>query len=416
MVAAFEAALDDGNLLTRMKGFAEAVQGLGPETLDESRALLVEKRSAVTDTEVKVFMLAWSRFDPPAGFAWAQTGPKYWRPILESSALYAWGYRDPHGASEALDALDSEKRRLMRPSLVKGWARSGDEKGATDYVLSLEPSKSRMRLVNTLVTEINKGGIEATIAWADGVLANGPSKGKEGPFRGAIRFVTRKDTARATAWFEAHQSEPYANAGIKGMALQWIDDQDPPALFAWLETLHAGKTRDDGMRTGFTRWWKTDPEAADAWIRAAEISGAHDPAVVVYAQNMSHSSPELAIEWADRIHDETLRRRTLAPVLRGWSQQDPSAVRSWMDEHDVPPEVRDAIVKSPRYKRMEQGIEEPQNQLRRRQQQVGRTPRIQRGLGGGNRGQPAGRQNGRRQPPQSEQRPGDGTEEPASDS
>jgi hypothetical protein len=86
-----------------------------------------------------------------------------------------------------------------------------------------------------------------------------------------------------------------------------------------------------------------------------------------------------------------------------------------MEEHDVPPEVRDAIVKTPRYQRMERGIEEPQIKHRRRQQ-MGAPPGMPRGLRRGNRGNPAMRQSGQSRSAPSQQQPDDGTQEPGSDS
>jgi len=380
MVAAFEAALDDRDLLTRMGRFANAVEGLSPETLDESLALLVEKNSAVESTEVTAFMLAWSRFDPAGAFAWAQTGPVQWRKTLKSSAVYAWGYRKPHDAVEALDQLDTPEQQFLQGSLIQGWARSGDLQGVTDYVFSLEATKARMPLVSTMVAEVARGGIEATIAWADAIAADAPNAAKEAAFHRGLQFVTRNDAERAASWFELHQAEPYAARSIKMMAAVWIDNQDPPTLFAWLETLEPSEVRAAGMRVGFARWWENDPEAADAWIRSAELSAAHDPVIGVYAQQTSRSSPESAAEWIDRMHDESLRGRSIGPVLRVWVQQDPKAVRDWMNEHEVPPQVREAIESVPRYKRMERGIEEPE--IERRKPGSRRRPRVQRGIGG----------------------------------
>ncbi len=62
--------------------------------------------------------------------------------------------------------------------------------------------------------------------------------------------------------------------------------------------------------------------------------------MAVFARETSRVSAARAIEWADRIHDPVLRRRTLAPILRQWASEDRKAARAWMNAHSVPKELQ----------------------------------------------------------------------------
>jgi len=352
-VAAFSDALDDEDLLTRTYRFAEFLQGLSPENLDEALALFAEKRVGVSAGEVRVFMLAWARFDPEAAFEWAKSWTTPWRTILEGGAIHAWAYRDPKGAVAALGKLDEPHREELHQNLIRGWARGEDKHGVTDYVLSLPQGRQRLAFVRLVVGEVQKDGIDAVIDWAEAVPDDGPNSAKEIAFRSALRVVAQWDARRAGAWFEAHRESAYAPPTIQMIALKWVDYHDPPTLFEWLAGLPDDETRRDGVRAGFTRWLKESPEEAGTWLRGATLTAALDPAVAVFAREVSRSSSESAIEWAEHIQDELLRRQTITPILRMWNRHDPKAVRAWMADHDVPEPVRQAIVNSPRYRIME---------------------------------------------------------------
>ena len=126
-----------------------------------------------------------------------------------------------------------------------------------------------------------------------------------------------------------------------------MDHHDPQQLFEWLLTLPDSEGVPDAVEAGFDRWWSKDPRAARAWLEAAPSSARLDPALVVFARHLSRNSAGQAVEWAERIHDEPLRRSTLVPILRLWSREDPSAARAWMDAQDLPKELQREILRAP---------------------------------------------------------------------
>ena len=51
-------------------------------------------------------------------------------------------------------------------------------------------------------------------------------------------------------------------------------------------------------------------------------------------------TPPQAFDAARSIEDARLREDTMASVLREWTRHEPHAVREWLRENPVPPEVR----------------------------------------------------------------------------
>ncbi|MHC4224900.1 MAG: hypothetical protein ACYSUN_12980, partial [Planctomycetota bacterium] len=129
-------ALRDRDVLTRAYRVAEALQDVGERDIDAVVAVLEAQRLGVTEGDVRLFMLAWCRFDPAGAFAWADASPDPWRRTLVRMAIFAWAFRDPEGAAEAFDGMQPALRDELRATLIRGWARSEDRAGLTKHLLS----------------------------------------------------------------------------------------------------------------------------------------------------------------------------------------------------------------------------------------------------------------------------------------
>ena len=340
-------ALHDRDVLTRTYRFSEALQELSERNIDAAVAVLEAQRLGVTEGEVRLFMLAWCRFDPTGTFAWADAWPGPWRSTLVRNAIFAWAARDPRGAVEAFGAMELDRREELRGSLISGWARSGDTVGLSDFLFSRPAGPGRSRFIGVLLADLMQQGPDAITSWAEAVPVDAPNQAKVTAFMTAGGALAQNDPSDATAFFEAHQQFEYAQPALKTIARRWVDHHEAPELFSWLLSLPASEGRTEAVETGFSRWWSKAPEDAGAWLSAAPPTEALDPAIVVFARNLSRSSAGRAVEWAERIHDEPLRRRTLVPILRLWSREDPPAARAWMDAQDLPKELQREFLSAP---------------------------------------------------------------------
>jgi hypothetical protein len=341
-------ALRDRDVLTRTYRIAGAMQDLGERDVDAAVAVLEAQRLGVTEGEVRLFMLAWCRFDPAGAFAWADAWPGPWRSTLVRKAIFAWAFRDPEGAAEAFGAMETAHREELRASLVSGWARSDDKDGLTEFLFSRSAGPERSRFIGVLLAELMQDGPDAITNWAEGVPVDAPNQAKATAFLTAGGALAQNDPSDATALFEAHQQFEYAQPALKTIARRWVDHHEPQELFTWLLSLPASGGRAEAVEAGFTRWWSKAPQDARAWLDAAPPGEALDPAVAVFARELSRTSARRAVEWTERIHDEPLRRRTLTPILRLWSREDPSAARAWMNaQEDLPKELQREFLNPP---------------------------------------------------------------------
>jgi hypothetical protein len=348
-VVSFESALASRDELERAHRMGAFLRAMGPSDLPAALRALEAKNIGVSREEVRLFMLAWSRFDAPAAFAWARAWPTPWSDTLTEQAIYAWGFRDAPAALRELETVeDPERQARLRHSLIEGWLHGHDRSGAGEYVAALSNPRQRGRLTFVLAAETMRDGPEAVMRWAEAVPETAPNDWKQGAFYQASNLVARQDPRRAAAWFETHRTRPYSAGSLEGIAVQWSEYHDPPALFDWLRGLPVEGERPDERATaiasGFSRWVQKAPGDAEAWLEAELPDPLLDPAIAELVRALTPASPASALAWSARIEGEALRRNTALRAGRSWRAREPTAVEEWLAQHDLPEGLEQAIL------------------------------------------------------------------------
>jgi hypothetical protein len=321
----------------RMSGF---LLNLGPENLPGAVEALDAHREWLNTDDLRLFMLAWCRFDPEGALSYGLSWPKHLRRNSAGAAIYAWAFRDPDGARRALQTVDDpDLKKFMETRLVAGWAHGPDWRGVSEFIAGLPEGRLRLQYMGTLAWELSKRGPDAVTSWAEAV-PEVSSRFKNGAFLKAAEAVAATDVERAANWVRAHLDEPYAEGAVSAVVQRWAAT-DPPAAMAWLAELPPGLKRDANVELGFRVWQRRTPEPAERWLRAATPARTLDPAVRVMVSQTRVAAPAEALGWARAIDDPELRERVSASVARAWLRSDPEAARAGLAEQEmeIPPEA-----------------------------------------------------------------------------
>ena len=105
---------------------------------------------------------------------------------------------------------------------------------------------------------------------------------------------------------------------------------------SWLATLPIAM---DGMpyavEATYREWLRQERDEARRWLRGKEYSVALEPAISVYALDTVLEDPPTALEWAEKLQDQTLRHETLEKLARAWVSKDADAARSWVEQSEL---------------------------------------------------------------------------------
>jgi len=342
-VEVFRQALEETDWLERSAGMSRFLQHLGPENLPEALAALEPQLPWIPTDELRLFMLAWSRFDAAGALAHALALPRPFHRNASGAAIYAWAYRDPEAALEALDTVEEDDlRKFMAGRMVAGWAHGGHERSVTEYLSSLPKGPERFAYVGMLAWELSKRGPEALTAWAEGAPAAFPSF-KNAVFLKASTTLSSIDPAQTARWLTPYLDRPYAAGTLRVVARSWAN-RDPEAALDWLTTLPPAQEVDAAVSNAFRVWLSHSPEPARVWLRARTPSPALDPALAVMAARARDRSPGLALPWALTMSDEELRAKFVIRLGRRWLHNHPEAARAWLERNPLPPDLHAAIL------------------------------------------------------------------------
>jgi hypothetical protein len=260
-----------------------------------------------------------------------------------ASVFRSWAHVDPKEALQnAAKVRFSGQRELAKDAIYAGWDESGKPglwEASSELTLADQQRLAQVVARRRVVTM----GFAKALEWAQSF-----------PNPDMQQMVTLR-VASAAANFKhgAPEVAEWATPVIvsaeqptqlpRRIGTRWVK-HDPLAAMAWLSSLPAGVDRDDGVIESYRDWMVNDFPAAEKWIRekigAEEIEAWCEPAVSVFTKTNGLSRPAESLEIAARFKDESLRDTTRVLILVHWFKRDPAAAQAWLDEADLPPDVR----------------------------------------------------------------------------
>ncbi len=343
------AGLGERDELERLYLLTSFLRTLGPEDVLPALAEVEKHRVGFDKEEVRLLMLAWTRFDGPGAFATARDWPTPWRSILMEEAMHAWGFNDGRAAHAEWEQIENEElRERLRAALVSGWVSSRDRQGATEFAATVSKPRRRTRLAFRLAGQAKRDGPDAVIAWAEAVPEDAPNQFKEVVFATAAGAIAALDPERVAPWYESRMQHWYTTSGLLSIAGKWAYFHDPKPLIAWIETLPIEEAREgertDAVREAFRTWAPEAPGEVEAWLETASGGPIRDAAIDQLARAAADASPAEALRWAGQIEDEKLRRLRTLRYTRRWFVKDPDAAAAWLAEADIPHGWRQQIL------------------------------------------------------------------------
>jgi hypothetical protein len=341
---AFDRALSDPDWIARGHTISAYLEDLDAAELPAALDVVAGRRRFMTQDELRLFMIAWARIDAPGAFAGALQWPDYTRNKGAASALYAWALVDPTAAREAMEGQeDAELRQLLLDRLVAAWAHGSDKAGATEFVARLAHAQKRDRYTSVLAREVYAEGPDALIAWAEDLVKGPHSKYGAVAFRMAAGVLAQDDPERAAGWVEANIRRAWAFDAPSIVGRHWAQ-VDPVAALTWLRGLPRSRARERALAMTFRHWLRDSPIAAETWLSTAEPDVALDPARALLIRRLAAISPADARDALDLIADPKAREEGVVQIAWNWRRSDPAAADAWIKELDLSDGARALIL------------------------------------------------------------------------
>ncbi len=342
-------ALAERDELERTYLLTRYLRELGPEELSDALAAIETHRVGISEDEVRLFMLAWTRFDGAGAFLAARNWPTRWSKILTEQSLHAWAYNDGRAAHAEWERIEDETLKgSLREFLVGGWEQSKDLAGISEYGATVTETKLRNRLALRIAAQTMRTGPDAVIAWAESVPVDAPNDFKRIVFVHACQTLARAYPVRTADWYEKHVDQPYSRGALRKIANRWATYHEPSDLITWLENLALDDTKESerlpALGAGMRIWVSRTPAEVEAWLASNETSATKDLAIIEYARGTIDTSPAKALEWVVQIQDDIARKTATVRMAREWLISDFEGAKAWLTESDIPNSLVNKVV------------------------------------------------------------------------
>ncbi len=347
MASLLERALDEQNPLARARLMGRVFESLDGGNVEEAMRI-IEAEPRITESEINLFMYAWTQFDPEAAFEAARDSEQNLiRDEGTAAVTYYWALDNPKAALYWVETTEDKTfREYLTEYLITGWALSSERDSAAIYIARLPRGRLKQVQTSLIMNEYLKEGPEAAIRWAESLPDDVPREYRHEVFQRVSKQVASRDPEMAARWITEHIGEDHARNTLRLIAAEWRE-RDPQSTFEWLVSLPQERQRDRVLFDAFGRWFDDEPLAAQRWLEAETIEPAHDPALDAFARRLSKNSPRRALHWAEMIEDPARRERSLIFVGQNWYRKKPEAARAWLEESDLSESARAAVLNPP---------------------------------------------------------------------
>jgi hypothetical protein len=241
--------------------------------------------------------------------------------------------------------------------MLPAWLEA-DPCSAADWAMGLPAGQKKDQAVANIASQWARLDAAAVLQWMQ-VLPAGKTRDQ---VAGQYIFVAAGSKPQeAAGWALQIGDDNLRQNAVRSVASAWAR-QDPARASVWVDSLPAGLMRDQARQAGFYQliqdkqelaleWYeriqdesfrqsmvptvisylaRTDAGRAAAWLETMPASRWRDMAVQHFVTQLAATQGPLAIEWAESIADPGLRNSALSQAVGQWARQDAAAASEWV--------------------------------------------------------------------------------------
>lgn len=332
------------NPVERTRGFLDFMDVLAPDQYLETTGHLNELGVGESSNEFSLLLSGWTKADPHAAATWSR---KNSREGFSHDVLITWGESDSEAAIDwvirqfpTATGHDGRARQPLVVTLAGMAAR--DPKAAVKALAVIPDGNDRSEALRELASHMagmQPDAIEILLAAAE-----------EGPARSALvawslDSIVRSGRPERALELLLADEEAQKQLSVQSFFRMW-QREDPAGAATHIEKLPEGSIRNEAVTGLCLESTNADPPKAFTLLRRYP-GAATDVVVAQMAEECSIEHVALAVEQVLQMEDETLRNEVLTRRLGWWLQRHESAARKWLESHEIPAVVKEAIENPP---------------------------------------------------------------------
>lgn len=322
--------------LARNRAMLAFIDRLGPGDFEQAVAHF--RSLGITESrlgEYGLLLSAWAKMDPIAALDYAKANTN--GGFATNTVLTTWASSDPDAALRWAEAShQGEGANPYLAGIIRGIAESNPER-ATQILTAMPKSIERGEALDAILPHLLSQGNDATRAWISGIADDSL---RNGAMMRSAEKLAATDPAGTAAWLVANPSEA-TQRRMDDVYSTWAR-QDQQAAMSSLVLLPSGENRSNALRGVISSVASENPKAAVSLLDQFP-NDVNDRVVRNLIWHSFSSEPNIAVDQIARITDEPQRNRFYNRLLEVWTERDPAAANSWIQNNPLPPSVQENL-------------------------------------------------------------------------
>ncbi len=328
-------ALSEPRSFPRSVALQRLLLQLTLENIAGVRRVFDEQISIAQSQDVQSFLGAWTHLDPygaiDAALAWEDPARREYG-IGVIVREWASGGAGLEALTYLRQEADLETVRIAAAPLIRGWAQSGDVRGATRLAVQLAASgEDYPGLTQALARGVFfSQSAEATIRWAEDLAEQEEPDFGTAMLRTSLILTATRDPERGIRWAKTNPEHPMVIEILPVIMDPWAED-DPAAAMLWLSTRPQRSERDHALRKAMRIWASKDVIAVNAWLDGRPVTGeALQIVLPPFLKRLAARDPKGASQWVDQLESPKQRSNLIRRIAGRWGREDPDAAHRWL--------------------------------------------------------------------------------------
>ncbi len=249
--------------------------------------------------------------------------------------LESWAGTDPTRAEQwAVEKHKGDGPNPYLVSVISGIA-PHDIGKASELTQSMPASRERGQAIEALTRALLMNGTDVALAYPDSIQ----DEQLKGSFVSIIsRMMADKDPEAAAAWITSLDSGAVQNRASSRVA-QELAAKDVNLAKKFVTSLKP-EARADAARPIVRALSNSDIAGAAQWVSGLVGTPGYDRVVEEFVWSSNGRAPEQSAAWIQGIAEQGRQRHVYHRMLGEWARRDANAVRAWVAENNVPPDIQ----------------------------------------------------------------------------
>jgi len=312
--------------LYRMQNLMKLIETLNtPEDLKAALEAVGTRRGRFS--EYGLLMEKFAKIDPRAAIAYAGEQGGREKMMGISSVLHTWTRTNPTAALAWAQtegaALRDPTRNFNSPAGPGGQGGpGGGDKG--------QPRENFA--VASVISQMAKTDLDAALTAAESSASGRPSGRVVESLMSEMLSQRGADAARQAG--DAMPAGDLKNSYLRALA-ERLAGKDAAGTAQWALSFSDPETKSRALGQIMGEWAKSDATAAGNFLAKQPVSAETDSAREHYAEQVARKDPSGAMTWATTITDVARQERTLTTLARDWTRRDPAAANQWIAQSSL---------------------------------------------------------------------------------